>query len=205
MLSRSLMATASPHLARRRVLVAGMVGAALCTWRRPARAALVVGAPAPLFAADAALDGKDFRFDLAQALRQGPVVLYFYPKAFTSGCTVEAHTFAEATPKFEALGARVVGMSTDDIATLRRFSVEACRSKFAVAADPDGKVMKQYDAAIGWLPNTADRVSYVITPDRKVLYAHAGMAPEQHVLNTLQAVERWKRGTSASSTGGATR
>jgi peroxiredoxin Q/BCP len=131
-------------------------------------------------------------------------VLYFYPKAFTSGCTVEAHTFAEATPKFEALGARVVGMSSDDIATLRRFSVEACRSRFAVAADPAGKVMKQYDAALGWLPNTADRISYVIAPDRRVLFVHAGMAPEQHVHDTLQAVERWKQ-TAALPSGGAAR
>lgn len=184
----------------RRWLVAAAAGALLGGWRGPARAALAVGAAAPLFSADAALDGKDFRFDLAEALRRGPVVLYFYPKAFTSGCTVEAHTFAEATPKFEALGARVVGMSSDDIATLRRFSVEACRSRFAVAADPDGKVMKQYDAALGWLPNTADRISYVITPDRRVLYVHAGMAPEQHVHNTLQAVERWKQLTPAGGT-----
>lgn len=178
---------------RRRLIAAGATGAVLCAWRGPARAALAVGATAPLFSADAALDGKDFRFDMAEALRRGPVVLYFYPKAFTSGCTVEAHAFAEATPRFEALGARVVGMSSDDIATLRRFSVEACRSKFAVAADPEGKVTRQYDAALGWLPNTADRVSYVVTPDRRVLYAHAGMAPEQHVHNTLQAVERWKQ------------
>jgi len=98
-------------------------------------AALAPGDAAPDFDADAAIGGKVFRFSLAQALKKGPVVLYFYPKAFTSGCTVEAHLFAEATPRFEALGATVVGISNDDIDTLKKFSVEACRDKFAVAAD----------------------------------------------------------------------
>lgn len=160
---------------------------------RSARAALKVGAKAPLFVADAALAGKDFRFDLAAALARGPVVLYFYPKAFTSGCTVEAHLFAQAQPRFQALGASVIGMSGDDIATLRRFSVEACRSQFPVAADPAAVVMKQYDAALGWLPGTADRISYVIAPDRTVLFVHAGMSPDEHVRSTLEVVERWAR------------
>jgi peroxiredoxin Q/BCP len=161
-----------------------------------AQAALSVGAVAPDFSTEAVLGGKSFRFSLAQALQQGPVVLYFYPKAFTSGCTVEAHQFAEASDRFKALGAMVIGMSNDDIDTLRRFSVEACRSKFAVAADRGAQIMKRYDAGLGWLPNTADRISYVISPQGKVLYVHAGMSPDEHVTNTLQAVQRWRQETA---------
>jgi peroxiredoxin len=157
-----------------------------------AQAALPVGAAAPDFTAQAAVGGKTFQFSLSQALAQGPVVLYFYPKAFTRGCTVEAHEFAEATDRFKALGATVVGMSNDDIGTLQKFSVEACRNKFAVAADADAKVMKAYDAAMTLIPNTADRISYVIAPDGKVLYVYANLAANGHVENTLKAVERWK-------------
>lgn len=185
----------APWATRRHWLRSAMAGAVGSLSLLPAssQAALAVGAVAPAFVADAALGGQDFRFNLAEALQKGPVVLYFYPKAFTSGCTVEAHQFAEANPQFKALGATVIGMSNDDIATLRRFSVEACRSQFAVAADPGGRIMKQYDAGLGWLPNTADRISYVISPQGKVLYVHASMDPDLHVRNTLQAVAQWKR------------
>lgn len=175
------------------VTAAGMVLLAAGGMPTAGWAALAVGTQAPAFMADAALGGQDFRFNLGEALQKGPVVLYFYPKAFTSGCTVEAHQFAEASAQFQALGATVIGMSSDDIATLRRFSIEACRSKFAVAADPGGRIMKQYDAGLGWLPNTADRISYVISPQGKVLYVHASMDPDQHVRNTLQAVAQWRK------------
>lgn len=159
----------------------------------PALAALPVGAPAPRFTAEAALGGKTFSFSLAEALRDGPVVLYFYPKAYTSGCTIEAHAFAEATPRFEALGARVVGMSNDDIATLQRFSVEACRNKFAVAADRGARITQRYDAAIASRPEMADRISYVIDPQGRIVHVHAGSDPQAHVRSTLQAVEAWRR------------
>lgn len=158
----------------------------------PVHAALPVGAQAPDFATDAALGGKVFRFSLAEALRQGPVVLYFFPKAFTSGCTIEAHAFAEATPAFNALGATVIGMSNDDIATLQKFSVEACRDKFAVAADRGAGVMKQYDAALTRRPDMADRISYVIDPQGRILHVHASMNPEGHVEQTMRAVRAWR-------------
>src|SRR4051794_25810358 len=105
-------------------------------------AALKPGDKAPDFSTEASLDGKVFSFVLADALKRGPVVLYFYPAAFTEGCTIEAHNFAEATDKYKALGAMVIGVSHDDIATLKRFSVSECRSKFAVAADTNRTISK---------------------------------------------------------------
>jgi len=157
-----------------------------------ADAARAPGDPAPDFTTDAALGGKAFRFSLAEALKQGPVVLYFFPKAFTSGCTIEAHDFAEATPKFKALGATVIGMSHDDIDTLKKFSVEACRNSFAVAADGDGSIMKRYDAAFKLIPGMADRISYVISPAGKIIYTYASLDPDQHVKNTMKAVADWQ-------------
>ena len=157
-----------------------------------AHAALAVGASAPDFSADAALSGNPYRFVLADALKKGPVVLYFYPKAFTTGCTVEAHQFAEATPKFAALGATVIGMSNDDIDTLKKFSVEACRNQFAVAADPGAKVIKDYDAQLAVKPDMANRISYVISPQGKVLMAYSSMDPEGHVGAAMKAVQDWK-------------
>ena len=155
----------------------------------PAWAALPLGTSAPLFQAESALGGKASSFVLQDALKKGPVVLFFYPKAFTSGCTVEAHLFAEATPKFQALGTTVIGMSNDDIDTLKRFSIEACRNKFAVAADAGGKIMKAYDASL--MLGVADRISYVITPDGKILASHVSMKPEGHVTAMMKAVEQW--------------
>lgn len=165
-------------------LLAGAGGAAL--------AALAVGAPTPDFTTEAARAGVAFKFSLSETLKKGPVVLYFYPKAFTSGCTIEAHNFAEATPRFNALGATVVGISNDDIETLKKFSVEACRDKFAVAADRGARIMKQYDAALWVKPDMADRISYVISPEGRVLYVYSSMSPDQHVENTLKAVEKWR-------------
>jgi len=152
-----------------------------------AAAALKPGDAAPEFKTTAALAGQAFAFDLAEALKKGPVVLYFFPKAFTRGCTIEANAFAEATPKFAALGARVIGISHDDIDTLKRFSTEACRDKFAVGSDPRGQTIKAYDAA-SLLPGVANRISYVIGQDGRVIFAHEGSDPIQHVEQTLKAV-----------------
>lgn len=152
-----------------------------------AQAALKPGDAAPEFKTTAALAGSPFDFDLAEALKKGPVVLYFFPKAFTQGCTIEANAFAEASPKFAALGARVIGISHDDIDTLKRFSTEACRDQFAVGSDPRGATIKAYDAA-SLLPGVANRISYVIGQDGKVVFTHQGSDPLRHVDETLKAV-----------------
>ena len=158
----------------------------------PASAALKPGDAAPAFTARASLGGKEFTFTLAEALKRGPVVLYFYPAAFTKGCTIEAHDFADAVDRYKALGATVIGVSHDDIKKLDAFSTSECRSKFAVAADPDETVIKAYDAVLGGHPEYADRISYVITPDGRVDYAYASMDPDKHVENTLAAVKAWR-------------
>jgi peroxiredoxin Q/BCP len=158
----------------------------------PARAALKEGNPAPIFTAQASLDGKEFTFALADALKKGPVVLYFYPAAFTPGCNIEAHDFAEATDGFKALGATVIGVSHDTIATLNKFSVSECQSKFPVAADTDMSIAKSYDATIAPLIPYASRTSFVIAPDGKVIYTFTDMSPDKHVENTMHAVEQWR-------------
>lgn len=160
-------------------------------------AALAVGERAPEFTIDAALGGKPFKFALADALTRGPVVLYFFPKAFTSGCTIEAHAFAEATPRFNALGATVIGVSNDDADTIRRFSVEACRNQFAVAGDSDSRVIRAYDARLMLTPGTADHVSYVIDRSGRVAYSYSSLNPEGHVANTLKVVEGLVSGAKA--------
>jgi peroxiredoxin Q/BCP len=156
-----------------------------------ALAALPEGAKAPDFTTQASLAGKAYSFSLADALKHGPVVLYFYPAAFTPGCTVEAHNFAEATDKFKALGATVIGVSYDKIDTLNKFSVSECRNKFAVASDADQKIMKAYDAVLARKPELADRTSYVISPDGRVLYSYTDLNPDKHVENTMAAVQKW--------------
>ncbi len=158
----------------------------------PAFAALPDGTKAPDFSADASLAGKTFHFSLAKALKKGPVVLYFYPAAFTPGCTAEAHDFAEATDKFKALGATVIGVSRDPIEKLNQFSVSECRNKFAVAADADGSVMKAYDAVLPVKPDWANRTSYVIAPSGEVIYSYTDLKPDAHVANTMAAVKKWQ-------------
>ena len=156
-----------------------------------AHAELRTGTKAPDFTAEASLGGNEFTFSLAEALKRGPVVLYFYPAAFTSGCTIEAHDFAEAQGEFAAAGATIIGVSSDDIATLKRFSVSECRSKFAVAADADMHIIKSYDAKLALL-SYANRTSYVIAPDGTILYAYTDMDPEPHITNTLAALRKWR-------------
>src|ERR1700693_3208508 len=123
----------------KRLMILALSSAALAA---PLYAALAPGVQAPDFTTSATLAGKPFTFSLADALKSGPVVLYFYPAAFTKGCTVEAHDFAEATDKFKAMGVTVIGVSHDTIDVLNKFSVSECRNKFAVASDADKKISK---------------------------------------------------------------
>src|SRR5437016_5097576 len=173
-----------------RCFLASVLAAALIAV--PAYAALPNGAKAPDFTTEASLAGKTFKFSLTDALKKGPVVLYFYPAAFTPGCTVEAHEFAEATDKFKALGATVIGVSHDPIEKLNKFSVSECRNKFAVASDADGSVMKNYDAVLAKKPEYANRTSYVIAPTGVIIYSYTEMNPEKHVENTMAAVKKWQ-------------
>jgi thioredoxin-dependent peroxiredoxin len=174
----------------RRSLMTAVMATAL--FAVPTFAALPDGTKAPDFSTQASLAGKAFNFSLAKALKKGPVVLYFYPAAFTPGCTVEAHDFAEATPKFEALGATVIGVSHDPIEKLNRFSVSECRNKFAVASDADGSIMKNYDAVLAAKPEYANRTSYVIAPTGEIIYSYTELKPDQHVENTMAAVKKWQ-------------
>ncbi len=175
-------------MTRRLSLSAALIAALAAV---PAWAGLTLGAKAPDFTAQASLGGKEFSFSLAEALQKGPVVLYFYPAAFTTGCTIEAHDFAEAMPQFAALGATVIGVSHDKIDTLDKFSVSECRSKFPVAADPDETVIKAYDAVLAKNPLYANRTSYVIAPDHTILMTYTNLDPDQHVALTLAAVKKW--------------
>ncbi|HKT33145.1 MAG TPA: peroxiredoxin [Gammaproteobacteria bacterium] len=155
-------------------------------------ASLPVGSKAPLFTAAATLGGKVYSFSLAEALKKGPVVLYFYPAAFTKGCTIEAHDFAAAIGKYQALDATVIGVSHDQVAVLQKFSVSECRSKFPVAADTDHRIMRAYDAVLPQNAEYANRTSYVIVPDGTIIYTYTNLNPDQHVANTLAALRNWE-------------
>jgi peroxiredoxin len=157
----------------------------------PAAAELAEGAKAPVFATQAALAGKEFAFSLPAALAKGPVVLYFYPKAFTSGCTLEANAFAEAMPQFKAAGASVIGMSNDDIDTLKRFSREECRDAFPVGV-ASAKVISGYDVAMG-NSGLANRTSYVIGRDGKIVTVYSSGDYRGHVAKTLEAVRKLRK------------
>lgn len=173
-------------------MIAGLIyGFLAASASMSAQAALDVGTKAPPFVTQASLGGKVFAYSLADELKKGPVVLYFYPAAFTPGCTIEAHDFADAIEKYQALGATVIGVSHDDIEKLNRFSVSECRSKFPVAADPDQSIMKSYDAILAARPEYANRTSYVIIPDGEIIYTYTDLHPDKHVENTLDALRKW--------------
>ena len=167
--------------------------ASAMVWVAPVYAALDVGDAAPDFTTSASLAGKPYRFSLAEQLAKGPVVLYFFPAAFSTGCSIEAHEFAEATSKFEALGATVIGVSGDDVETLNKFSVQACQGKFAVASDESKTIIKQYDAVMPSRPDYANRISYVIAPGGTIVYNYMSLNPTRHAEKTLAAVRDWAK------------
>ncbi len=176
-----------------RSICALALSALAATFATKADAALDVGDRAPDFTTSAALAGKTFKFSLAESLSKGPVVLYFFPAAFTDGCSIEANNFAEAIAQYEALGATVVGVSGDDIDILSKFSVKACNGKFAVASDGTKAIMKSFDAVMPTRPDFANRVSYVIAPNGTVAYSYMSLNPGKHVERTLAALRDWKQ------------
>jgi len=171
--------------------------AALAFAASPAHATLPKGAHAPEFVAQGAQAGKPITFDLNAALKKGPVVLYFFPAAFTPGCNIEAETFAQAIPKFKAAGATVVGVTAGNTDQLKDFSAKKCAGQFPVAAATD-KIKNAYDvdlkkpdgSSTGW----TNRTTYVIAKDGKVVMAYSAMKPEEHISNSLAAVEALKKG-----------
>ena len=162
------------------------LGVPLSAW-----AALDIGERAPNFTAEAAFGGSVYKYSLGDSLRKGPVVLYFFPAAYSEGCSLEAHYFAEAIPEFNALGATVVGVSGDDIDTLSKFSLQACQSKFPVASDQTQSVMKSFDAVMETRPEYANRISYVIAPDGTIVYHYMSLNPTKHVEKMLGALKSW--------------
>jgi peroxiredoxin len=171
----------------------------------PALAALQAGDPAPKFTAQASLGGKDFAYSLKDALAKGPVVVYFYPSAYTSGCNVQAHTFAVNKDKFTAAGATIIGVSLDSIKRLNDFSADPnyCAGKFPTASDADGSIAKSYGLAVKegppGLKDTrgveighafTERTTFIVTPDGKIADTIGGLAPDKNVEQALEAVQR---------------
>ncbi len=157
----------------------------------PSFAALKVGAHAPDFSAPAYLAGKAFTFKLSDALKKGPVVVYFFPAAHTSGCNVEAHLFSQAIDEFKAQKATVIGVTAGNTDQLADFSKETehCSGKFAVAADSGAKIAKEYDAVLAKKPEWSDRTSYVIAPSGDIVHVYSNLDPKEHVHETLDAVK----------------
>jgi peroxiredoxin len=170
----------------------------------PAFAALKEGDKAPTFNAKASLAGKAFDYSLADSLKKGPVVVYFYPSAFTQGCNIQAHTFSENMDKFKAAGASVIGVSLDSIDRLNDFSADPnyCAGKVAVASDPSGSIAKSFDLMVGAAREGAkdsrgqeighgfaERTTFIVTPDGKVASTVGGVSPADNVMKSLETVQ----------------
>ncbi len=180
-----------PHqnLYRRAVMV---LATAFTLTVTSAFAALPEGAPAPQFDLSGALAGQPRELSLNKLLAKGPVVLYFFPAAFSAGCTLEANLFAEATDDFARLGAAVVGVTSGNIERVAEFSKLECRDKFTVAADPGAEVSQRYDAVANSNGKmTSNRTSFVIAPDGKILLSYTERNPEKHVQMTMAAVRAY--------------
>ena len=185
-----------------RLLIASILAASL-----PASAALREGDLAPAFTTQASQAGKAFAYSLKDALRKGPVVVYFYPSAFTNGCNIQAHDFAEKHAQFRAAGASVVGVSLDSITRLNAFSADPafCAGKFPVAADADGAIAKSFDLAVRALAagrkdsrgveidhDAAERTTFIVTPDGRIAATIGGVDPAANVDKALDAVRKLK-------------
>ncbi|MFA6231988.1 MAG: peroxiredoxin [Rhodanobacter sp.] len=173
------------------ITFAAIALAVVATLASPAFAALKEGTQAPDFTAPAFLAGKPFTFKLADALKKGPVVVYFFPAPHTSGCNVEAHLFSEAIPQFKAEHATVIGVTAGNLDQLADFSKETdhCSGKFPVAADTGAKIAREYDALLLMRPGWSDRTSYVIAPSGKISFVYSSLSPNKHVQETLDAVK----------------
>ena len=186
-----------------KLLLAGLASALVAL---PAAAALKKGDEAPVFKAQASLAGKEFSYSLADALKKGPVVVYFYPSAFTQGCNLQAHTFSENMDKFTAAHASVIGVSLDSIERLNDFSADPnyCAGKVAVASDPSGSIAKSFDVTVGAAREGAkdtrgvdighgfaDRMTFVVSPDGKVAASFGGreLRPDENVMQALKTVQ----------------
>jgi len=157
----------------------------------PAFATLKPGDKAPDFSAAAYLAGQPFTFKLADALKKGPVVVYFFPAAHTSGCNLEAHLFSDAIDQFKAQKATVIGVTAGKVAELADFSKETehCGGKFPVAADPGAAIAKRYDSVLAQKPDWSSRTSYVIAKDGTIKHVYDNLKPDDHVNETLAAVK----------------
>lgn len=176
-------------------------------------AALPAGAPAPDFKAPASLAGKELSYSLKDALKKGPVVVYFYPSAYTMGCNIQAHEFSVNMDKFKAAGASVVGVSLDSIKRLNDFSAdpEYCAGKLTVASDADGKIAKSFDLKVveraGMKDSRgaeidhgfAERTTFIVTPDGKIAATIGGVAPAENVKKALETVQQLAGGTKPAA------
>jgi peroxiredoxin len=182
--------TISSHAFR---LAAGSALLALASLSSVASAALPEGTQAPKFELKGAIGGKPMTFSLQQALKKGPVVLYFFPAAFTQGCTLEAHAFAEATDNFKKMHATVIGVTAGNVERVAEFSKVECRNKFAVAADPGAQIAARYQTQLQFGGKTlSDRTSYVIAPNGTILLSYTDRNPESHIQKTLEAVSKYE-------------
>lgn len=160
-----------------------------------ASAELKTGAKAPDFTAPAFLAGKPFTYKLADALKKGPVVVYFFPAAHTTGCNLEAHLFSDAIDQFKAAKATVIGVTAGKVDELAAFSSETehCGGKFPVAADPGAKIAKEYDSILAQKPDWSSRTSYVIAQNGDIVHVYSNLNPNDHVTETLNAVKALKK------------
>ena len=174
----------------KRLKIAAIGALAAVALAAPSLAALKTGAKAPDFSAPAYLAGKPFTFKLADALKKGPVVVYFFPAAHTPGCNLEARQFSQAIEKFKAQGATVIGVTAGNVDELAAFSEETehCGGKFPVAADPGATIARQYDAILDKKPEWSSRTSYVIAPPGTIAHVYSDLNPNKHVQEMLDAV-----------------